>query len=165
MKRLEVKAGDRYGRLTIIKGVETKNGNRYFECLCDCGNVAIERLHHLTKGITKSCGCYRKIINKNRKIHGHSNSTPTYNSWAMMKQRCYNSNRKDYYNYGGAGITVCERWRNSFENFLSDMGERPIGTTLDRYPNQSGIYEPDNCRWATIKEQNNNKRQRGHKTN
>jgi hypothetical protein len=84
-----------------------------------------------------------------------------------MKQRCLNPNNKNYKDYGGDGITVCERWIK-FENFLEDMGERPIGTTLDRFPNKRGNYEPGNCRWATLSEQNKNRRQwkkDGHKTN
>jgi hypothetical protein len=75
-----------------------------------------------------------------------------------MKQRCRDTNSPNYYLYGGAGVNVCDRWINSFENFLADMGERPVGTTLDRYPNQKGNYEPNNCRWATPKEQANNTR-------
>ncbi len=94
--------------------------------------------------------------------HGHArdfNETPTYRSWQRMKNRCLNPNKDNYALYGGRGIQVCERWRSSFENFLADMGERPEGKTLDRYPNPDGNYEPNNCRWATPKEQTNNTRQ------
>lgn len=97
--------------------------------------------------------------------HGHGRRdkkrSPTYRSWDKMIQRCTNPNDAHYSYYGGRGITVCERWRK-FENFLADMGERPIGPgrgfTLDRYPNKNGNYEPDNCRWATWTEQMNNTR-------
>jgi hypothetical protein len=82
--------------------------------------------------------------------------TPTHISWSCMITRCTNPNTRHYPRYGGRGIAVCDRWRNSFENFLADMGERPDGTTLDRYPNRDGNYEPGNCRWATAKEQATN---------
>jgi len=94
--------------------------------------------------------------------HGHKSkngrASPTYNSWRMMKTRCQNSNFPYYKDYGGRGIKVCERWMN-FENFLTDMGERPENTTLDRI-NNDGNYEPGNCRWATRKEQRRNQRDR-----
>lgn len=93
--------------------------------------------------------------------HGHGsqrNRSKTYNSWAGMIQRGFNPNSKRFKDYGGRGISVCNRWRNSFAAFLADMGERPDGTTLDRYPNKDGNYEPGNCRWATPKEQQNNTR-------
>lgn len=150
---------EKYNRLTIIKEVEPKIYNRRtkkrFECKCDCNNLIIVFLEHLKNGHTKSCGCLR--IEKSSEIkHGHSNRTQTYNSWAGMKQRCFYIKHKYYFNYGGRGITVCERWMN-FSNFLEDMGERPKGTTLDRI-NPNGNYEPSNCRWATIEEQIKNRR-------
>jgi hypothetical protein len=90
-------------------------------------------------------------------IHGQrALRTPTYNSWSTMRQRCANDNRPDYEYYGGRGIRVCDDWE-SFQNFLADMGKRPIGKTLDR-KNVDGNYEPDNCRWASLSEQNRNKR-------
>lgn len=91
-----------------------------------------------------------------RYSHG-MNGTPTYRSWQAMLTRCTNSNRAQFKDYGGRGIKVCERWLK-FENFLADMGERPDGTTLDRFPNKDGDYEPGNCRWASRVEQNRNTR-------
>jgi hypothetical protein len=93
--------------------------------------------------------------------HGHARKgkqTGTYLSWKEMKKRCANPNQKYWKNYGGRGIRVCDRWLNSFENFLADMGERPEGTSIDRYPNNDGNYEPGNCRWATRKQQRANRR-------
>jgi hypothetical protein len=99
-------------------------------------------------------------------VHGHakrkgSSATPTYRSWVAMKSRCYDPNDPRRDNYADRGIVVCERWRTSFTNFLADMGERPAGTTLDRYPDNDGNYEPTNCRWATPKQQAANRRHQG----
>src|SRR3954470_16361069 len=82
---------------------------------------------------------------------------PGYKSWEGAKQRCYNPNAKKYEIYGAIGVTMCDRWRTSFANFLADMGPRPPGHSLDRYPDPYGNYEPGNCRWATIKEQRANR--------
>lgn len=98
--------------------------------------------------------------------HGHARSTgmsPEYHSWSSMKTRCHNKRAPDYPKYGGRGIRVCARWRR-FLNFLEDMGPRPAGTSLDRYPNKGGNYEPNNCRWATSSEQNSNKRNNAYVT-
>lgn len=86
--------------------------------------------------------------------------SPTRLSWVAMKERCYRTTHENYPQYGGRGISVCERWRKSFKNFLADMGERPAGMTLDRYPNTEGNYEPGNCRWATMKQQQRNRKDR-----
>lgn len=103
-----------------------------------------------------SCGCYRREFSKAKATTHAATDTAEYRIWAAMKRRCTNPNVKAWKDYGGRGIKVCERWRR-FENFLSDMGPRPAGLTLDRI-NHDGHYEPWNCRWATYKEQANNTR-------
>lgn len=97
------------------------------------------------------------MTRKKRELHGMWHS-PTYKAWAGMIERCSNPRRQGYENYGGRGIAVCARWRNSFLAFVRDMGERPEALSLDRFPNNDGNYEPGNCRWATREEQNRNKR-------
>ena len=153
MGKLEIKSGDKYGRLTIVEEKPSVNGRRYVTTKCDCGNQKNIRLDSLRQGKTTSCGCYNK---ESKRTHGLSYHS-LYASYNQMKSRCYNPNRKKYKDYGGRGIKVCDRWLNSFENFLQDMGERPKGKTLDRI-NNDGNYEPNNCRWATIVEQRINQR-------
>jgi hypothetical protein len=158
--------GQKFGKLTVVRFVGLKNHKQIWECVCDCGRTKSVQAGNLKKksGPTVSCGCYRdenlRQVGKATVVHGHNRPTQkrtrTHNSWRTMKQRCENPNAGNYHNYGGAGITVCERWK-SFVNFLVDMGIRPEGTTLDRI-DPFGNYEPGNCRWATYKEQSNNTR-------
>jgi hypothetical protein len=119
-------------------------------------------MYSVKSGATKSCGCYIAKVVKLPRSHGGSTlngskRNPTYNSWAKMKDRCYNENNTQFDDYGGRGIKVCHRW-HKYENFLADMGERPKGTTIDRYPNKDGDYKKSNCRWATKSQQQNNLR-------
>jgi len=144
--------GKRFGPLVVIGRVENiKPGKVRWLCRCDCGREARVRSNDL-KTIRSCSGRLHK--------HGHCANgwTPTYHSWRSMKQRCLLLSDTGYHNYGARGIKICKRWINSFENFLADMGERPPGMSLDRYPNNDGDYKPSNCRWATPKQQRANQR-------
>lgn len=142
--------GQVFGRL-LVTGFSHKDrgGKSHWNVRCVCGGEKSVEGNRLKVGKTRSCGCIKEK-------HGKS-SPPTFVSWTAMKQRCYNKNTKDYKRYGGRGITVCSRWLESFDNFLSDMKERTKGFTLERINNNKGYYK-ENCKWATYEEQNNNTR-------
>lgn len=159
--------GQKFGRLTVLRK-DSKPHPRHLVswiCLCDCGSECSILGTRMLRGFTKSCGCYRKqhsseLRKKNpiKSRHGHARAgriSPTYKSWYAMIQRCENPKNVRFARYGARGIVVCAAW-SSFDQFLQDMGERPEGKTLDRI-NPDGNYEPANCRWATPKEQANNK--------
>lgn len=150
--------GKRFGRLTVLRRsgtTRTPNGSSrpVWSCRCDCGLEVEVPGPNLRIGNTQSCGCLRRETSPNR-THGMTDS-PEYQSWRGMWERCTNKANNHYHIYGGAGVHICDRWRD-FKAFYEDMGARPTGTSLDRYPNQHGNYEPGNCRWATPKEQSRN---------
>lgn len=158
--------GKKIGWLTVLKEGEpyfnktNNNKTKRYTVICRCGNIKDMTKSVLLKESTKSCGCYSaKLASENgkkNKTHGMT-KTPTYKSWISMKSRCYNKNSPSYKYYGAIGIYVCDRWVNSFENFLEDMGERPSGKTLERIDNDCGYFE-ENCKWATYKEQARNRK-------
>lgn len=154
-----------FHRLTVIRrGPNSQNLTRWY-CRCACGKEVLCTAGALKDGRQKSCGCLRTeraTANAiSRTTHGDRTgflTTPEYKAWRGVKERCFNPKHAKYEDYGGRGITVCDRWKYSFENFLADMGRRPgPGYSIDRKKN-NGRYELANCRWATTREQQNNKR-------
>ena len=148
----------RFGRLVAIKYVDTVSTNARWLCRCDCGKERVIYTNSLRRGLTQSCGCLYAYTHTK---HGESvakNRTKEYSVWAGMMDRCeWGGNKPAWELYVARGIRVCKRWHD-FRNFLADMGRVPKGKTLDRYPNNDGNYELGNCRWATISEQNLNRR-------
>lgn len=164
-----VAIGDTFGRWTVIAESKVRQGGkRMYLCRCECGTENLVSSGNLRGGKSKSCGCYKHDVSQERwqgndlsTRHGHTTTangrrTPTYRSWCAMINRTTRPTCNAWKNYGGRGITVCERWE-SFDSFLADMGERPEGKTLDRI-DVDGNYEPSNCRWATAAEQRANQR-------
>lgn len=148
-------SGQRFGRLIAHELFGPGNGTTLWVCFCDCGGLTVSGLNNLRRGKANSCGCISIENNINRATHRMKN-TGVYTSWYAMKRRCHGKNIKQFKDYGGRGIKVSKHWMK-FENFYKDMGDRPEGKSLDRI-NVNGNYEKSNCRWATRKEQANNKR-------
>ena len=174
MGRIINLTGQKFERLTVLRDTgKDGHGDSWMLCICSCGKNKKARFSHLKSGGIRSCGCLQQEIRRKNgkrtgdkyggsgtRTHNHSGNytrkaSPTYISWQDMKTRCLNpdEHHKKYYN----NITICSRWRNSFENFLQDMGERPEGKTIDRIDNE-GNYTPDNCKWSTHSEQMLNRR-------
>lgn len=158
--------GNKFHRLTVTELSDVnKHRKRHWICRCECGKYtrAIST-SELSRGTVKSCGCLndetRKALNKYKGItHGMSGENPEYRAWASIKERCYNGTCKPYHMYGGRGITMCEDWIHNFPAFLRYVGARPSPKhSIDRFPDNNGNYEPNNIRWATQKQQCENRR-------
>lgn len=149
---------NKYTRWTILSEDKIYRDNKvYLTCRCDCGVVREVIIKNLKSGISKSCGCMNKekLLERNFK-HG-LRFTKTWRTWQAIKNRCYREKGVQYKDYGGRGITVCDKWRNNFIAFYKDVGDAPEDKSLDRI-DTNGNYEPSNVRWATAKEQCQNKR-------
>jgi hypothetical protein len=158
--------GQVFDRITVVKRAPNQGKDLAWFVKCLCGTEKIVLGNGLKMGLVKSCGCLQKeIVSKVMTTHGLSR-TRLHNIWTNMKQRCLNPKNNNFYKYGGRNITVCDRWL-SFSNFYEDLNQSyeehakefgELNTTLDRYPNNDGNYEPGNVRWATVEEQSNHTR-------
>lgn len=159
---MTVLIGSRFGRLIISKEFSVINEHlrriNMLTCLCDCGTIKDINKVSVTSSRTKSCGCLSKEkLSARRKVHGDREKRE-YGIWQHIKARCFNPNHRGYKDYGGRGITMCDRWKNSYLDFISDIGYSPSPRhSVDRVRNE-GNYEPSNCIWRTQKEQANNTR-------
>lgn len=169
MSKLETEIGRRFGRLTVLgENGRSPCRSRMYLCRCDCGKETAVRANALRSGNTKSCGCWARdrarfalaLYRTKHGCAGGGRKTSEYNAWCCLRERCARPNHPFWKHYGGRGITVCDRWLHSFENFLADVGPRPgPGYSIDRI-NNDGNYEPGNVRWATRTQQANNQRRR-----
>jgi len=151
--------GKRFGKLVVQSFAYSKNG-AYWNCACDCGGSKVQNTSKLNSGGTVSCGCSLRTSRdrfKNERFKHGMTDNPLFAVWSDMIRRCYGKKRADYKNYGGRGITVCDRWLENFKFFVEDMVARPDGKTLERIDTNKG-YSKENCEWVTRAEQNRNSR-------
>ncbi len=153
--------GLRSGRLKVISYAGRNiRWQSLWNCICECGHQIIALGYNLSNGNTQSCGCWNDAVRASHRSHGqtrHGRQTGEYRSWLGAKRRCFNPKAHNFKYYGGRGITMCDRWKNSFEAFFKDMGPRPPGTSIDRI-DTNGHYEPGNAKWSTPTEQARNRR-------
>ena len=150
MKKLTIENGMQFDMLTIIEELEKNNKKRVFRCLCKCGKEVIRSLSNLRRRDVNGCSSCSSTK------HGMHN-TKEYHAWESIIQRCTNKLHPSYDNYGGRGIKVCDRWKNSFKEFIKDMGKAETGMSIDRIDNNKGYYK-NNCRWANASQQSLNTR-------
>lgn len=156
MSRAEL-TGKKFGRLLVLSFFKMNGqGRSTWNCVCDCGKKTIGIGRNMTSGVSKSCGCLMKEMSRNAALIHGKRYTTEYEVWSHMKDRCLNKKARAYPFYGGRGISIHPEWAASFMAFLRDMGKRPPGRSIDRI-NNDGNYEPGNCRWATVAEQNRNR--------